>query len=90
MSWFDGDTVKLDLRSVFASEGGNASDRVLRAWLSETTEIEISIYQSSWNRGEGYTLGDLMKRETIRVTPWLFFFYSIEVIDTYVNTDFLG
>lgn len=86
-SYFDGETVKLDLRRVFASEGGNAGDRVLRGWVAEPTEIEIIVYQSSHNREEGYILGNLIKQETVLVTPWLFFFYSVEVIDVYVNTD---
>ncbi len=86
-SYFDGETEKLELRRVFASEGGNDSDRMLRGWVSEPTEFVISIYQSSFNREDGYVLGDLIKQETIRVTPWLFFFYSTEIMDVYVNPD---
>lgn len=64
-----------------------ASYVYLRGWADRPVTLTISTYQSSFTREEGYVLGNLIKRERIRVTPWLFFFYSVEIIDVYVNTD---
>lgn len=84
------DSIKLAFFRETVLDGSNASYVYLQGWIDIPTTLTISTYQSTWSRETGYVLGDLMKRETIRVTPWLFFFYSVEVIDTYVNTDFLG
>lgn len=68
-------------------DGMDASYIYLHGWTDRPTILTISTYQSSFTREDGYVLGDLIKQETIKVTPWLFFFYSVEVIDVYVNTD---